>query len=361
MLIIRPVAQRDLEDLLQLAHKAGQGMTSLPPCAETLQRTINKSQASFDSLTPRAEDYFLLVLEDLDIHKVVGTAAIYARTDSKQAFYAYRVMPAIHYSHSLGKEVRSDVLHLANDYTDCSEVGTLFVDPDYRGNGHWLAKARYLFMGVFRERFHSHVVAELRGWLDDQGKSPFWDAIGQHFFEMSFDEADRLCATGTNQFITELMPKHPIYTRLLSEGAQAVLGKPHQDGRRALQLLVDEGFENENFIDIFDAGPMLRAKIDNLTSVKAIKKGPAASSSSLAAETTGTATPEKTTPETATLTPQIVMTGQLNDLRVIKTHVTYANSSDSTNNNEATIELAPSALDALGIQAGDLIYTIDRS
>ncbi|WP_054112561.1 arginine N-succinyltransferase [Marinagarivorans algicola] len=355
MLIIRPVAQRDLEDLLQLAHKAGQGMTSLPPCAETLQRTINKSQASFDSLTPRAEDYFLLVLEDLDIHKVVGTAAIYARTDSKQAFYAYRVMPAIHYSHSLAKEVRSDVLHLANDYTDCSEVGTLFVDPDYRGNGHWLAKARYLFMGVFRERFHSHVVAELRGWLDDQGKSPFWDAIGQHFFEMSFDEADRLCATGTNQFITELMPKHPIYTRLLSEQARAVLGKPHQDGRRALQLLEDEGFENENFIDIFDAGPMLRAKIDGLTSVKAIKKG-AAAASSLAAETTGTATPE-----TATLAPQIVMNGRLNDLRIIKTPVTYANSSDSTTNNEATIELAPSALDALGIQAGDLIYTIDRS
>jgi len=336
MLIIRPVANHDLNDLLQLAEKAGKGMTSLPPCADTLQRTINKSQASFNSLTPRPEDYFLLVLEDLDINKVVGTAAIYARTHSKQAFYAYRIISAIHYSHSLSKEVRSGVLQLANDYTDCSEVGTLFVDPDYRGNGHWLGKARYLFMGVFRERFHSHVVAELRGWLDEHGHSPFWEAIGQHFFDMTFEQADLLCATGSNQFITELMPKHPIYTRLLSEEARAVLGKPHDAGRRALELLIDEGFENENFIDIFDAGPMLRAKVNALKSVQAIKQG---------AAFTATIKPGSE--------PHIVTNGRLNDMCIIKTPVIC--------NDDGDIKLAPSAMSALNVSNDDLIYMIDRT
>lgn len=336
MLIIRPVANHDLDDLLQLAEKAGKGMTSLPPCDKTLQSTIHKSQASFNSLNPRPEDYFLLVLEDLDINKVVGTAAIYARTHSKQAFYAYRITSAIHYSHSLSKEVRSGVLQLANDYTDCSEVGTLFVDPDYRGNGHWLGKARYLFMGIFRERFHSHVVAELRGWLDQYGHSPFWEAIGRHFFDMTFEQADLLCATGSNQFITELMPKHPIYTRLLSEEARAALGKPHDAGRRALEMLIDEGFENESFVDIFDAGPMLRAKVDALKSVKAIKQG------------TAVTTAIKPGSE-----PHIATNGRLNDIRIIK--------APAICNSDGDIKLAPSAMDALNVNNGDLIYVITKT
>ncbi|WP_101760054.1 arginine N-succinyltransferase [Oceanicoccus sp. KOV_DT_Chl] len=336
MLIIRPVANGDLADLLQLANKAGKGMTSLPPCEQTLQQSIDKSTASFNSSKPSPEDYFLLVLEDLSIGKVVGTTAIYARTHSKQAFYAYRLMSAIHYSHSLGKEVRSGVLQLANDYTDCSEVGTLFVDPDYRGNGHWLASSRYLFMGIFRERFHSHVVAELRGWLDEQGNSPFWEAIGQHFFEMSFEQADRLCSAGSNQFITELMPKFPIYTRMLPEQARAVLGKPHDAGRRALELLINEGFEYEDFIDIFDAGPMLRAKIDSLRSVKAIERGTAIA-----------------TDKPLDASPSIVVNGKLSDLRFIKTPITRGD--------EGEIKMSAAAIAALKVAPGELIHLIGKS
>ena len=41
-------------------------------------------------------------------------------------------------------------------------------------------------MAEFRERFPAQVMADLRGYFDEQGRSPFWEAIGKHFFDMDF-------------------------------------------------------------------------------------------------------------------------------------------------------------------------------
>lgn len=278
MLLIRQVEDRDLSDVLQLAKKAGKGMTSLPPSEKALTEKIKNSKASFSRKYSSVDDFFLLVMEDTEKSRIVGTAGVYARTGSRQAFYAYRAIPVTHYSHSLDKQVRSELLHLTNDYTDHSEVGTLFLDPDYRGNGSWLAASRYLLMGQFQERFAKFVIAELRGTIDENGHSPFWDAIGKNFFQMSYERADELCGTGSNQFITELMPKHPIYTCLLPESARAAVGTPNKDSKRAMSFLLQEGYDYENVVDIFDGGPIMRAKIENIKSVKNISHGKASDS-----------------------------------------------------------------------------------
>ena len=49
---------------------------------------------------------------------------------------------------------------------------------------------------------------------------------------MSFQEADEFNAIHGNQFIADLMPKHPIYTAMLPESARAVIGLPHPVGPR---------------------------------------------------------------------------------------------------------------------------------
>ncbi len=335
MLVIRPVAHRDLNDLLDLAHKAGKGMTSLPPCPDSLTKSIQASIDSFARTELHPDDYFLLVMEDLDNQKVVGTAGVYSQTGARQAFYAYRLMSLTHYSHSLDKQTRSETLHLTNDYTDCSEVGTLFLDPDYRGNGHWLSKARYLLMGQFQQRFQSHVIAELRGWVDDEEQSPFWNAIGQNFFEMDFETADKLCGTGSNQFITELMPKHPIYTSMLPSEAREVIGKPNSAGLRAMELLEDEGFVYDKVVDIFDGGPLLKAKISSLRSVRRIDQGMA-----------------KTTEEKILTEPTLVATASLQDFRVVFTRV--ARSGDGS------VKLKAKDLKALNTQEGALLRFIQR-
>ncbi len=273
MLIIRPVQSDDLDDLYVLAVKAGSGMTSLPADRDTLAQSIITSMESFHAQSPRDNDYFLLVLEDTKKQKVVGTAGIHARTGAHQAFFCYRLISQNHYSQILNKQVHHDMLQLNNDYTDCSEVGTLFLDPDYRGNGHWLARSRYLLMGQFPDRFAQHVVAELRGWADENHNSPFWDSLGRHFFQMDYDEADKFCGVDGNHFINDLMPKHPIYTALLSQAAQDVIGKPNDAGRRAMELLEQEGFDYDRVVDVFDAGPILRATIKNLKTIRQMRQG----------------------------------------------------------------------------------------
>lgn len=310
-------------------------MTSLPSCPDTLAKRIAASEQSFIDGPGRPEDYFLLVMEDTEKKKVVGTAGVHARTGSQQAFYAYRLISVNHYSHLLEKDVRSGLLHLSNDYTDCSEVGTLFLDADYRGNGHWLSKARYLLMGQFRHRFSECVIAELRGWLDDNGDSPFWDAIGSHFFDMSFDEADTLCGVGSNQFITELAPRYPIYTQLLPQAARSVIGKPHQAGQRAMDLLIKEGFVYENVVDIFDGGPMLQARLNDLKSIRSMDQG----------------TVSGTTQE-ITNRPYLISNTNIENFRVINM--------PAIRSGNGNIIIPKDGLQALEVKPGDLIKMVER-
>ena len=94
--------------------------------------------------------------------------------------------------------------------------------------------------------------------------SPFWEAVGRHFFRMDFAEADKLSATTDNQFILDLMPQHPIYIDLLPADARAVIGQCHKDGEGARSLLNWEGFTFSNVVDIFDGGPLVSAPRDHI-------------------------------------------------------------------------------------------------
>lgn len=335
MLIIRAAEERDVTHLVALAQKAGKGMTSLPTCPESLHLKVSQSIDSFKRQHADEKDYFLLVMEDTEKRAVVGTAGIYARIGSRQAFYTYRLMPVTHYSHTLNKQVRSQLLHLTNDYTGCSEVGTLFLDPQYRGNGRWLSKSRYLLMSQFGERFSNNVIAQLRGHIDEQGKSPFWEALGKHFFEMDYEEADRLCGIGSNQFITELMPKHPIYSRLLPKAARDSIGAPHHDSKRAMRMLLDEGYEYENVVDIFDGGPVFRAKLNQLNSVRL-------SRTAIAKEGESHTSNKK----------MLVANRNLHKFRVIQTPVVL---------NGDIVQMPPEALEALNIVSGDEVRFLNQT
>jgi arginine N-succinyltransferase len=73
---------------------------------------------------------------------------------------------------------------------------------------------------------------------------------------------------GNKAFIAELMPKHPIYTLLLSREAQTVLGKVHPQTAPALHLLQRENFRMQGYIDIFDGGPTVEAPLTEIRSIK---------------------------------------------------------------------------------------------
>jgi arginine N-succinyltransferase len=53
-----------------------------------------------------------------------------------------------------------------------------------------------------------------------------------------------------------------VYVPLLPEAAQRVLGEPDSKALLAYDIHLEEGFETDRYIDIFDAGPVLTAQVD---------------------------------------------------------------------------------------------------
>jgi arginine N-succinyltransferase len=108
----------------------------------------------------------------------------------------------------------------------------------------------------------------MRGVSDENGVSPLWESLGRHFFYIDFKEADELTGQGNKQFIAELMPNNPVYVNLLPKEARDVLGHVHQNTVPARRLLEQEGFRYENYVDIFDGGPSLEARVQDIRAVR---------------------------------------------------------------------------------------------
>jgi arginine N-succinyltransferase len=268
---LRPARPADLEALYEMAKLAGWGFTNLPPDRATLKAKLERAEAAFardtDSL---ADELFVFVLEDARTGAVRGTCQLITQVGQRWPFYSYRLNTLTQYSRELNRTVRAELLSLVTDLEGSSEVGGLFLHPSERasGLGLLLARSRYLFIAMHRPRFAERIIAELRGIIDERGSSPFWDGIAGRFFGMSFQEADYFNAINGNQFIADLMPKHPVYVALIDEAARAVIGVPHPSGRAAMRMLEEEGFSYEGYLDIFDGGPTMIARIDNLASVR---------------------------------------------------------------------------------------------
>lgn len=270
MMLIRPVRLGDLADILQLSGKTGIGLTSLPKDEVHLRERIQRSIDTWQGLRDKSEQGYLFVLEDLLARQVVGVSALEVGVGLSEPWYNFRLGTLVHASKSLNIYKPVPTLFLSNDHTGYSELCTLFLDPTYRHgkNGQLLSKARFLFMAAFRDKFANKVIAEMRGVSDDSGHSPFWNSLGHHFFGMEFAEADRLTGMGQKSFIAELMPKHPLYTDLLSAEAREVIGQVHPQTAPARALLESEGLSYQGYVDIFDGGPTLEGEINQLRAVK---------------------------------------------------------------------------------------------
>ncbi|WP_371397154.1 arginine N-succinyltransferase [Fretibacter rubidus] len=275
MLCVRPASAGDLPEIMQLATLAGPGFTSLAVGEDALAARLEKSVKSFAGPTDITPDHvYLLMLENAD-GEIVGMSAIKAQIGMRDPFFNFRILKQAQKSSVTDRRFDMDVLALVNDLTGSTEVGSLFVRADQRGPkgksrgaGRLISQARYMLMAADKSRFASRVISELRGHVDDAGVSPFWDAIGRKFFDMDFNEADKISAEKDNQFILDLMPKHPIYAALLPESAQAVIGKTHPAGIGARRYLELEGFRNDGLIDIFDGGPSMTAPLDDIRTIR---------------------------------------------------------------------------------------------
>lgn len=265
MLSVRPVRTADLPVIERLANDSGIGVTSLPADRDKLFDRIQRSNSSFEheATAGAGYEYYTFVL--LDDGKVVGTAAISASAGFDEPFYSYRNEIFVHASRALKVHNRVHVLSLCHDLTGMVQLCGFHVDAPYVGLGaELLSRARLLFIAAQRLRFGKRIISEMQGLHDEAGQSPFWDALGRLFFDMDFPRVEQAFITHSKTFIAELMPNYPIYVPLLPDAAQDAISQVHPRSERACQLLSREGFEMDNYIDIFDGGAVLTADIDRL-------------------------------------------------------------------------------------------------
>lgn len=270
MEIVRAVTLNDLEQLWELIGSATYGLTTLQISKEQLRERVELSDFAFNRKTekPSGEPY-VFVMEDVSRGTLVGLSCIFSKTGGYEPFYSYRRVVESNYCKLLDQTQEVEALHLAKIHDGPTEIGSLFLSPDYRGKGRGrlLSLCRFAFMAAHPKRFADSVIAEMRGVMSEDGDCPFWEAIGRHFFGIDFPQADSL-STINKRFIEDLMPRYPIYTSMLPESALEILGDVHPNTRPALAMLEAEGFKKIDLIDIFDGGPVVECACDKIDAVQ---------------------------------------------------------------------------------------------
>ena len=270
MFVVRPVALTDIDALESLAHESMPGVHTLPRTRDKIAAAVEQSIASFAAhVDIPSEESYMFVLEEAETGAIAGTAAIHASAGSTGTYFSFRNDVIQQVSRDLNVSHSVHALTLCSELTAYSQLSAFYVrDRAHAGpEAALLSRARLLFAVLAPHRFGDRFFVPLAGITDGEGNSPFWNALGRKFFKMDFLDAERVIGGARNRtLIVELMPHYPVYVPLLPGDAQAAMGQIHPDGELAFRLLAEEGFEADEYIDIFDGGPILQAHKNSLRS-----------------------------------------------------------------------------------------------
>lgn len=269
MIVVRPIKQKDLDIFAEFSFESLLGITNLPRDRDKLlEKTIrSENNLLMDIQQPGSEEYYF-VLEDLATGRIGGVCGILSNANmSREYYYRIETVPMVSKHISAPNEMK--ILKPAMNQIHASEVCSLYLQPTFRhsGQGRLLSLSRFLFIVAHRHRFRNKIVAELRGYVDHRQISPFWDGVGRHFCNLSFVEL-MAQLDQDRTFVSEIIPKFPIYIALLPKEVQEVIGKTHDSSKPALTMLTQEGFTVTEEVDIFDAGPSLAATTSSIRTIK---------------------------------------------------------------------------------------------
>ncbi len=266
---IRNVSPADVDALFTLSHHLDS--INLPHDRAHIADMVQASERAFAnaSNTPEGQQY-MLIMEDIDTDKAIGTGLIIAQHGTLDDPHTYfDVLPEEHYSVSTKHYTSHTTLRLGVNFNGPTEMGGLVLHPDYRGHalrlGKCLSLSRFLLVAMRPERFRDRVLAEVMPPLKDDGGSHLWDAIGAKVTGMSYQAADILSRQNT-EFIRSLFPRGNIYASFLPTTAQEVIGAvgPHAAG--AARILKKMGLRKMPRVDPFDGGPHFEGETRQLLS-----------------------------------------------------------------------------------------------
>ena len=247
-MFVRLAKVKDCQEIYELISTGDSGMTTLPKSKEQVLERINWSKRSLNKKIKKpGKDSYLFVLKDNN--RIVGISAIYTSVSKNGSSVFFKRKKINISSKSLKFKKSLDAIQLYRVNTPYTELGTLFLHPKYRGKGRGslLSLARFKFMALWPERFDKSVVAEIRGFNNN---------------DISYID---------NSFITESIPKHPFLVSPLNKSAQRIIGAPNDKAIPALKMMKSQNFKANDLIDVIDAGPCLQCKFKDIKIVKTNK------------------------------------------------------------------------------------------
>jgi arginine N-succinyltransferase len=272
---IRAAGTSDLDELYGLARFLN--TVNLPDDQAAIARILDVSERSFcgEIVEPRDREYIFL-LRDREQRRAIGTSMIIAQLGRPGEPYIYLdVDREEKYSATLRKHFVHQVLSVRYSFDGPTEIGGLVVHPDYRNAseklGTLISFVRFLFIGLQRSEFRGELLAELLPPLEPDGTSHLWEALGRHFTDLTYSQADRL-SKRNKEFISGLFPQGEIYATLLPPRAQAVIGAVGQQTRGVEKILRRVGFRYAERVDPFDGGPHFIARTDDVSLVRAVRR-----------------------------------------------------------------------------------------
>lgn len=258
--IFRLATSEDCTDIAKMTASADAGLTTVPRTKEGVADYIDQSER-FLANDDTANRVLFVVERD---GKIMGMSGIIPKLGLERPFYSFKRSRHARRSSVRDLRVKYDTLQLTTDFDDYTELASIFVAPEARGKGvsRLLSLGRLGFIETHRDLFEDRLMADIRGWVDQDGKSPFWDHLTSKFIQTDYDIADRLSAID-GRFIPELMPSLPVMLNLLPDSVNHCAGRPHELSAGAMGLLMSAGFETTDLCDIFDGGPAIECKADN--------------------------------------------------------------------------------------------------
>jgi arginine N-succinyltransferase len=275
MYIIRPIGFDDFGPYCHMAFKSHLAMTSMPKNEELLKNNIFSSLDAFSSSGSSLKNkFYLFVLENFETKEIGGTSGIYSQVGIDTPYYHYR-KEVLHQQGYEDLPIKNElpILKAVAITNGPSEVCSLYISPHFRkeGLGRLLSLSRFLFIACFLEKFHEILIAQMRGCVDQDNVTAFWDNLGRHFIDLSYAKVQQIKATNP-KFLPHILPKNPIYIDLLPKEVQALIGKVHDNTRPALKILQEEGFEMTQDYDVFDGGPIIKATTKSIRAIKDYSK-----------------------------------------------------------------------------------------
>jgi len=269
MLLLRDAQRTDRGALRALARELNS--VNLPLDDRALADILRRSRLSFAGQLPALERTYVFVLEDPARGRVLGTSMLIAQHGTHESPCTFfDVTEREHYSSTLDRHFRHQVLSIGYHFDGPTEVGGLVVRPGDRGGearpGKQLAYVRFLYLAMHRQGFRDRVLAELMPPLLPDGRSLFWESCGKRFTGLGYQEADKM-SRANKEFIQQLFPPGGIYATLFPPKVERLLGAVGPGAQGVAHLLERIGLRPVSRIDPFDGGPHYEARTDEVSLV----------------------------------------------------------------------------------------------